>query len=167
MLKKGALVVIIFASLFIATGPVRAGQEGKVTGSLKVFKNGSWLHRFSFSAQEMGDEQYDGKGFLFHQRIGEDGKVSRVEQCMILYVIVDGNEAWFAGPVFYDSTDPNPTHWFVVYVEDGSQPRGDNDLIWFTRADNENDAHDLLECEPNSCGTYPPDPLESGNLRVH
>ena len=91
-------------------------DKDKVTGSVTMLKNGLWLHSFSFVAQEMGDEPL-GKGFLFHQRLNDDGTtILREEQSMILYIIVDGNEAWFTGPISYDSTNPNPTRWFVVYV---------------------------------------------------
>jgi hypothetical protein len=139
-------------------------DKGKVTGSVTMLKNGLWLHRFSFVAQEMGDEPL-GKGSLFHQRLNDDGtEILRVEQSTILYIIINGNEAWFTGPIFYDSTDPNPTRWFVVYVKDSGQPGGDNDLIWFNRVDTENEALDQLGSY--DWGTYGPVYLESGDLTV-
>jgi hypothetical protein len=161
MVKKVTLVVIIFALLFMVTKPASAG---KATGDVMVFKNDLWLHWFNFVAQERTDEPF-GTGFINHQRFNNDGTVRREEHSQILYVIVENNEAWFTGPIVYDSLNSSLTQWFVVYVQDNDQPGGDNDLIWFKRVADENAALDLLGSY--SWGTYPPDDLESGNIKVY
>lgn len=161
MVKKVTLVVIIFALLFMVTKPASAG---KATGDVMVFKNDLWLHWFNFVAQERTDEPF-GTGFINHQRFNNDGTVRREEHSQILYVIVENNEAWFTGPIVYDSLNSSLTQWFVVYVQDNDQPGGDNDLIWFKRVADENEALDLLGSY--SWGTYPPDDLESGNIKVY
>lgn len=165
MLKKGTLVAFIFALLFMMTGPTSAGQVEKATGDVMVFKNDAWLHWFSFVAQEMGDEPY-GTGFITHHRLNNEGtEVLREEQSQVRYVIVEGNEAWFTGPIVYDSSDPNPTRWFVIYVQDNDQLKDGNDLIWFTRVADENESMNLLGSY--SWGTYPPDDIESGDITVY
>jgi hypothetical protein len=161
MVKKVTLVVIIFAILFMVTRPANAG---KATGDVMVFKNDLWLHWCSFVAQERVDEPF-GTGFITHQRLNNDGTVRREEHSQILYVIVEDNEAWFTGPIVYDSLYPDPARWFVVYVQDNDQPGDDNDLRWFNRVDDENAALNLLGSY--SWGTYPPDNLESGNIEVY
>ena len=164
MFKKRTLVAMIFALLFMMTGPANAGQEGMTTGDVMVFKNDAWLHWFSFVAQEMGDEPF-GTGFINHQRLNNDGTLRREEQSQIRYVIAEFNEAWFTGPIVYDSIDTEPTLWLVVYVQDNGQPGNGNDLIWFDRVDNENDALNLLGSF--SWGSYPPDDIESGDIKVY
>jgi len=165
MFKKGTLVAVIFALLFIVTGPANAAQEGMATGDVMVFKNDAWLHWFSFVAQEMGDEPF-GTGFINHQRLNDEGtEVSREEQSQIRYVIVEGNEAWFTGPIVYDSLDTKPTRWFVIYVQDNDKLKDGNDLIWFKRVTDENEALNLLGSY--SWGTYPPDDIESGDIKVY
>jgi hypothetical protein len=164
MLKKGTLAAMIFTLLFMMTGQAIAGQVGKATGDVMVFKNDLWLHWFNFVAQEKGDKPF-GTGLINHQRLNNDGTLRREEQSQIRYVIVDGNEAWFTGPIVYDSNDPNPTRWFVIYVQDNGQLKDGNDLIWFTRVTDENEALSLLGSY--SWGTYPPDDIESGDITVY
>ena len=165
MFKKGSFVAMIFALLFMVASLASSGQEENVTGDVMVFKNDLWLHWFSFEAREMGNEPL-GTGFITHQRLNDDGtEISREEHIQILYVIIDGNEAWFAGPIVYDSLDPDPTRWFVVYVQDNDQRGDDNDLIWFNRVADQNEAQNLLGSY--SWGKSPPDDLESGNIKVH
>ena len=164
MFKKGTLAVMIFALLFMVTDPVSAGQEEKATGDVMVYKNDLWLHWFNFVAQEMSDEPF-GTGFMTHQRLNNDGSVRREEHSQILYVIVEGNEAWFTGPIVYDSAGTDPTQWFVVYVQDNGPIKHGNDLIWFTRVAAENEALNLLGSY--SWGKYPPDDLESGDIKIY
>jgi len=87
MLRKGTLAVMIFTSLFMASGPVSAGLEEKVSGDFMVFKNDLWLHRFSFEAQETGDEPF-GTGFMTHQRLNSNDGSLYMSKIMIYQVQV-------------------------------------------------------------------------------
>jgi len=159
------LVILISGIVTSSFNVAIAGYEEKATGDV-VSKNILYparVHGFSFTAHEMGEEPF-GKGFLTHQRFSADGtEVLREEHSLILYVIVEGNEAWFAGPIGYDSIDPNPTRWFVLHIFDGGQPYEHNDWLSFTRVANEEEA---LEKLYGMTGDYTHE-VVIGNLKVH
>ena len=165
---KHCIITLVFLISSIVVGSLNlaiAGYEDKATGDVVVenILHPARLHWFSFAAHEMGSEPF-GKGFLTHQRLSPDGKeVWREEHSLILYVIVEGPEAWFAGPIGYDSNDPNPTRWFVLHVYDGGKPRDHNDLLGFTRVPNENEALDVIT-EMNLNLSHQ---VVSGNLTTH
>jgi len=164
-------VAIAMVTFFLGVGlggpdAARAGLWEKATGDVVVTNVNYPLRRhwFSFAAHETGGDT-SGKGFLAHQRLNADGtEVLRTEYCVIRYVLVDGNDAWFAGPIVYDSLGPNPTRWFALHVYDGGKPRADNDRLWFTRVETESDALTIVEtmADPGSFNE-----VKHGNLKVH
>ena len=160
-----ALVILISGIVVGSLKVANAGYEEKSTGDVVVTNIDYPLrrHAFSFAAHEMGTEPF-GKGFLTHQRLSSDGmEVLREEHSLILYVIVEGAEAWFAGPIGYDSNDPNPTRWFVLHVYDGGKPKDHNDWLSFARVADEDEALDILG---EMTGDYTHE-VVNGNLKIH
>lgn len=133
-------------------------------GSVIGLVNQSWLHSFDFEAYEMGASGY-GKGYIIHKRLLNDGvTIKRAEFCPVVYTVVDGKEAWFSGPVVYDSTNPGPTHWMVFYAHDGGWPGPVKDLLLWDRVGDENAAFNLLgEVDP---GYYKDFTLVDGNVWI-
>lgn len=123
-----------------------------------------WWRSFNFAAHEMGDAP-GGKGFVRHFRLDIDGVTPiREEFCPIVYVIASDNEAWFAGPIIYDSDNTDPTRWMVFYVLDGGQPGKGNDMLLWQRVKDESAALDYLEGLDDDYNDYL---IVEGNIRVH
>lgn len=121
-------------------------------------------HYFDFSAHE-GKTLQQGKGELLHLRFDADGQaVIREEHCEVLYVKVEGDSAWFAGPILYDSSNVLPLRWFVVHVQDGGRPGAANDMLWWTRVADEFEALEMLEQEAQPGADVV---VQAGNLTVH
>ena len=161
-----ALLLMITFTTAGAAGTGKGAAAEKATGDVVVFNIDfpARLHWFGFAAHELADEPF-GKGFIDHQRLSQDGmEILREEYSEVTYVIVDGNDAWFAGPIVYDSLDSNPTRWFVLHVYDGGKPKDQSDWMWFTRVDSEGEAFDLVESMASPGSTHE---VESGNLMIH
>jgi hypothetical protein len=159
-------VLLIAACLVSATVIVFAGgPANKATGDVQGLVSQSWLHSFDFAAHDLSETDA-GKGFIRHFRLENDGvTIIREEFCPVVYAIVSGNEAWFSGPIIYDSNDPSPTRWMVFYALDNGQPGRGNDLLLWERVDDESDAIEhLLVTNPTA---YKDFEITSGNLKVH
>jgi hypothetical protein len=170
IVKALAPALVLVTVLVTGAGsfsPAIAGAPwDKATGDIVVTNVNfpARRHWFSFAAHEKGVEP-GGKGFIAHERLNSEGtEVLREEYSVVLYVIVDGNEAWFAGPIVYDSEDPNPDRWFALHVYNGGQPRDNDDWMWFTRAANESEALAIVENMTSPGTTHV---VRSGNLKVH
>jgi hypothetical protein len=123
-----------------------------------------WWRYFEFSAHEKGIGP-SGKGELTHYRLNADAtEIIREELCEILYVSVEGNSAWFAGPIIYDSANVLPLRWIVVHVVDGGQPGAGHDALWWTRVANEAEALYMVEEKMTPAADLV---VQAGNLKVH
>ncbi|MBT8054421.1 MAG: hypothetical protein HKN57_08195 [Xanthomonadales bacterium] len=123
-----------------------------------------WWHSFNFTAHEMGDA-LAGKGFVRHFRLDVDGVTPiREEFCPIIYVVAFENEAWFSGPIIYDSAHSDPTRWMVFHVLDGGQPGRGNDLLQWQRVADESAALDYLDGLEADYKDYV---IVEGNIQVH
>jgi hypothetical protein len=123
-----------------------------------------WWHSFDFAAHEKGDAP-GGKGFVRHFRLDTDGVTPiREEFCPIVYAMVYDDEAWFSGPIIYDSDHADPTRWMVIHVLDGGQPGKGNDMLQWQRVENELAALDYLAGEEDDYKDYA---IVKGNVRVH
>jgi hypothetical protein len=161
-------VLALFTFVVYAGGPTdkAGGPKDKATGFVvgAPFDHPLRWQSFDFTAHE-GDTVTLGKGFLVRLRLNEDSsEVSREEICEILYVIVEEEDAWFAGPIIYDSQNVLPLRWFVVHVSDGGQPGLDNDVLFWARVATGADALEMVEAKIS-----PPTDLvvKGGNLKVH
>ena len=123
-----------------------------------------WWHLFDFAAHENGDAP-GGKGFVRHFRLDTDGVTPlREEFCPIVYAIVHDDEAWFSGPIVYDSDHPDPTRWMVIHVMDGGQPGKGNDMLEWQRVENELAVLLYLDLTEDHYKDYV---IVEGNIRVH
>jgi hypothetical protein len=143
---KTLMFTILAIFLASVAGVVHAGGPAdNATGNVLGLVSGSWLHSFDFVADELEEPDY-GKGFIRHVRLGNDEvTILREEFCPVVYAIVIGDEAWFSGPIIYDSNDPSPSRWMVVYAVDGGQPGGGNDLLLWDRVDNKDIALSYMD----------------------
>jgi hypothetical protein len=171
---KHRLLVVLTLLSSIALGGLEAAvakrsigrPADKATGSVVVTNVDHPLRRhwFAFAAHETGD-LLSGKGFLAHARLSPDGtEVLREEYSIIRYATVEGNQAWFTGPIVYDSTDDDPQRWMVVHVSDGGPPRSNDDWLWFARVAGEDPALEILENMTSPGITHD---VRRGNLKVH
>lgn len=163
-------LLAVFILTLTATNGGANGHNGaasaKATGEVVVTNVDfpARRHWFEFAAHEDGDAPF-GKGFMNHQRLSADGtNVIREEFVDVQYVIVEGSNAWFAGPILYDSMDSNPTRWFVVRLYDGGKPRDHGDWMDFTRLASEGEAFDFVESMASAGNVHE---VVSGNLMVH
>jgi hypothetical protein len=159
--------VLVFVLAFFTFAVYAGGPADKATGSVVGPVIGpelqEWWHSFDFAAHE-GDTTPRGKGSLIHHRLNDDGSSRREEICEIIYVIVEGADAWFAGPVIYDSTNEVADHWIIMYVADGGQPGAGNDVLSYDRVANGADA---LLAVTNQITPEGAIVVRHGNLKVH
>jgi hypothetical protein len=142
------------------------GPADKATGSVlgAPADHPLWWHSFDFAAHEKGDAPL-GKGFVRHFRLDTDGVTPlREEFCPIVYAIVSDDEAWFSGPIIYDSDHPDPTRWIVIHVMDSGQPGKGNDMLEWQRVEDELAALLYLDLTEDRYKDYV---IVEGNIRVH
>lgn len=163
------IFIVMKVSLFFMVNSLNvaiAGDEEKATADVVVRKVNYpvRVHSFSLTAHEMSEESL-GKGFIPHEQLTTDGKeVIKEEHSLILYVIGEGNEAWFMVPIVYDSENPDPTRWFVLNLDDAGGACDYGDEIWFSRVADNFDAVDIL---PTMTLGYFTHEVLSRNLKFH
>jgi hypothetical protein len=165
-----AIFILIGLAAFFALGiPSTIAAKApaqKVTGDVlgaPAAHPARW-HYFDFSAHE-GPSVGLGKGELTHFRLNAEAtEIIREEICEILYVAVEGNQAWFSGPIIYDSANVLPLRWIVVRVVDGGQPGAGHDAVWWTRVAGESDAAYMVEERVTPGADLD---VQAGNLQVH
>lgn len=150
-------LVIVIPAVAAAKGPVKKAT-GAVSISLESF-------HMSFSAHE-GSSTRPAKGSAY-TRGGETGREGTYT---VRYVLVSGNEAWFAAICDYDSANgANEGMWLFIRVYDGGTPGVNGDYIgwdWRCRYDEECARSRVVSMDI----TRPPKrfwPVIEGNLVVH
>ncbi len=101
----------------------------------------------------------EGKGVLYYN--DESGGWYDVE---VQYVNVDGDTAWFAGPVVSASDSGWTSQWFFGKVMDGGEPAAGVDQVWGSFVTMEEAETGVAEMLDPSNGPFP---VDMGNLQVH
>lgn len=162
MLSAMAVCLVLGQPLTASAKSPADKATGDVLGAPLAYPT-RW-HYFEFSAHEL-DQPLLGKGELTHFRLNADAtEIIREEVCEILYAKAEGNSAWFAGPIIYDSANVLPLRWIVAHVIDGGQPGAGHDAMWWTRVADEGEALQMIE-EETTPGTDLV--VKAGNLKVH
>lgn len=130
------LAIGLSASVMAQGGgrPDFAGPAAKATGGIEVQEgaNTAWVE---FNAHE-GDADHRGRGRQqakgeFCWQLGDPEDPDRTICVDVVYVKVDGDTAWFAGPAVVDSADNLVGHWLFVMVVDGGTPATAGDEAWW------------------------------------
>jgi hypothetical protein len=159
-----SLATLILLTLPLVANAAKHGDKatGHVIGSPEAHP--FWWHSFDFSAHELATPPF-GKGSMIHVRLNSDAtEIIREEILDVVYAIVEGDEAWFAGPIIYDSANVLPLRWIVLHVVDGGRPGTGNDSLWWTRVATETEARSMVEAGTTPAGDIV---VAGGNLTIH
>ena len=168
--KFGSLVVMaIVLGLAISSIGIafaKGGPHDRATGTIEFDIGADRQRAATFDAHE-GKDGREAKG-SFAWLDWVDGEYIIGIEVDVQCVSVDGDEAWFAGPVTYTRSGVHtswPGRWMGVYVKDAGDPgtEGPDQLVVANLAD-EAAACDWVTSNPSVSNDYV---MNGGNLKVH
>jgi hypothetical protein len=156
-MKVYVVILALAVSLLLSAAICFGGPAPKATGAGEFTRTEDGMEieaRFSFEAHgEYANRPAKG-WFKYRDSMGNEFTID--VQC----VTVQGNDAFFSGPVAKTNMDDWEVMWLLLWVEDGGSPAEDNDTLGGEMFDYD------PGCSPN---LYPNDywPVTNGNIVVH
>lgn len=106
------------------------GPAEKATGGIVVEEADEAEACVELNAHEAKDGGIEGKG-TFKWYLGGRDDPDREIVVDVVYVKVEGDEAWFAGICTHDSDGTKEDDWLFVKVMDGGTPARRGDRVWW------------------------------------